>query len=67
MTPFRKRCKTSDFTFSFNDGYRTIIKNASKFLLVHLSFGAGIRTSNAKQLTKQLQVLGLLKNKFITK
>ena len=46
---FEKRCKTFDFTCSFNDGFRAAIKNASKFLRVHLSFGVGMRISNTNK------------------
>ena len=46
---FKKRCKTFDLICSFNDGFWTAIKKASKFLRVHLSFGAGIKISHTNK------------------
>ena len=44
-----KKGKTFDFICSFNDSFRTAIKNASKFLLVLLSFGVCIKISHANK------------------
>ena len=49
VMPFQKRCKTFDFTYSFNDGFSNCNQNASKFLHVRLSLGAGIRVSHANK------------------
>ena len=36
MMLFRKKCKTYDLTWSFNDGFETAVENAYTFLLVCL-------------------------------
>ena len=51
----RKRCKTFNFTCSFNDDFRTAVKNVSNSLLVRLFFGADIRIFHAN---KSLMLLG---------
>ena len=49
VMPFRKRCKSFDFSCSFNNGFWTAIRKGSNISRVRLSFGAGIGLSHTSK------------------